>query len=248
LSRAESITGARLQLSTADGVARSFAVNSAPVFDGSGQAKGAIVTFDDVTELERKSAELEQAVREIEKSQEEIRLQNDELRLLARVDPLTGVSNRRHFFSSFEDVYTVALKEGRLFSCLMADIDHFKRVNDEHGHAVGDEVIRQVTDAMKSFVRSSDAICRYGGEEFCIALLDTRVEEAAAVAERIRRNIDSPGFARIPLTVSFGVTTSGCGAKSLTELINQADEALYGAKNAGRNRVVRWDDFQAGRN
>jgi diguanylate cyclase (GGDEF)-like protein len=124
----------------------------------------------------------------------------------------------------------------------MADIDHFKKVNDEHGHAVGDEVIRLVTESMKSVIRTSDAICRYGGEEFCIALVDTSVEAATRVAERIRAKIDSPSFARVPLTVSFGVTTSGFGAATLAELINQADEALYAAKNAGRNRVTRWDE------
>jgi len=245
LSKAESVTGARLQLSRKGEGVRSFAVNCAPVFDGSGRAKGAIVTFDDVTELEEKSIKLERAFRELEKSQDEIRLQNEELILLARTDPLTGVANRRHFFSTFEEAFEIAQSEGRTFSCVMADIDHFKKVNDKYGHAVGDETIRLVTESMKSVIRASDAICRYGGEEFCVALVDTPIEAAAAVAERIRRKIDSPGFARIPLTASFGVTSGSFGAATLAELINQADEALYVAKNTGRNRVIRWDEFEA---
>jgi diguanylate cyclase (GGDEF)-like protein/PAS domain S-box-containing protein len=244
LSEARSVTGVRLLLPTEGEATRCFTVNSAPVFDGSGRAKGAIVTFDDVTELEEKSAELEQAVHELEKSQDEIRLQNEELQLLARTDPLTGVANRRYFFSSFEEAFEVACSERRVFSCLMADIDHFKRINDEYGHATGDEVIRLVTGSMKSVIRSSDAICRYGGEEFCIALLDTSIDGAATAAERIRQRIDSPGFARMPVTVSFGVTVNTFGAKNLAELISQADEALFVAKRSGRNRVIRWDKFE----
>jgi diguanylate cyclase (GGDEF)-like protein len=125
----------------------------------------------------------------------------------------------------------------------MVDIDFFKRVNDEHGHAVGDEVIVRVAEALLAAVRSSDAVCRYGGEEFCIALPVADMAEASMVGERIRAKIDSPGFARVPVTVSVGVASVGLGADSLPELINQADEALYASKEGGRNRVTRWDEL-----
>ena len=228
-----------------DGEARVFRVNSSPVLDGWGRAKGAIATFDDVTELQHKSRELEKTLSTLEKSQDEIRLQNEQLQVLARRDPLTGVSNRRFFLEAFEAEFAAAKQSGRSFACIMADIDHFKPVNDTHGHAVGDEVIRRVAAAIGSEVRSSDAVCRYGGEEFCIVLPGAPVEDATRVAERLRQNIDTPDFAQVPVTVSFGVASIASGATTASELINQADEALYASKAAGRNRVTRWDEHKA---
>ena len=218
-------------------------VNSSPVLDGWGRSKGAIVTFDDVTELEKKSTALEEALAMLEKSQDEIRLRNEELQVLAKRDPLTGVANRRAFFEWLEREFTVARREGQTLCCLMVDIDHFKRVNDTHGHSAGDEVIRRIAEALTAEVRSGDSVCRYGGEEFCVVLPGAPIEAAAAVAERLRRRIESPGFARVPVTASFGVSSSRFGATKPTELISQADDALYASKEAGRNRVTRWDEI-----
>jgi diguanylate cyclase (GGDEF)-like protein len=231
---------------------RSFIVKGAPVLDGFGRAKGAIATFDDVTELERKSAELQgksaelqKALVELEKSRDEIRLQNEELQVLAKTDPLTGCSNRRYFMERYETHFAVSLRGSSPFSCLMVDIDHFKRINDEHGHGLGDHVIQRVAEALTGVVRSSDAVCRYGGEEFCIALPITDIEAGALVGERMRAKIASPGFTRVPVTVSVGVASVGFGAESLHELINQADEALYASKRGGRNRLTRWDQLDS---
>jgi diguanylate cyclase (GGDEF)-like protein len=127
----------------------------------------------------------------------------------------------------------------------MADIDHFKRINDTEGHSTGDEVIRRVAEGLASEMRSGDIVCRYGGEEFCIILPAAPIEAAVAVAERLRRKVELPGFARVPVTVSFGVSSSAFGATKPTELIDQADEALYASKEAGRNRVTRWDEMDA---
>ena len=238
-------TGMRLLLKTPSGVTRSFMVNAAPVLDGRGKPIGAIVTFDDVSDLERKTMELEQALVMLEKSQEEIRLHNEELQLLARRDPLTDVANRRAFMEIHEILFEGAMRGGRPLSCIMVDIDHFKLVNDNHGHQMGDRVIIGVAEALKSAVRGSDAVCRYGGEEFCIALTDAPIDGAAVVAERIREKIEAPGFADVPVTASLGVTSIAFGAKTLLELINQADEALYASKEGGRNRVTRWDQRDA---
>ncbi len=222
---------------------RIFAVNVSPVLDGWGKPKGAIATFDDMTELEQKKAALEKAMAELEKSQTEIRLQNEELETLAKKDPLTGVANRRAFMGWFEAQFARARVEGGELSCVMLDIDHFKRVNDTHGHTAGDEVIRRLAELLSTAVRSSDAVCRYGGEEFCIALPGASSEVAARVAERLCENARAPGFARAHFTVSFGVASIQSGAESLAELLEQADRALYASKEAGRNRVTRWDDI-----
>jgi diguanylate cyclase (GGDEF)-like protein/PAS domain S-box-containing protein len=239
LQTGDPVPGTPLRLETED-CSRSFIVKAAPVLDAKGRAKGAIATIDDVTELERKSAELEKALSALEKSQEEIRLQNDELQVLARCDPLTGVSNRRVFLDSFEAEYERMLQEGRTLCCLMADLDHFKVINDTNGHQEGDDVLRRVAEVLKAEVRSSDAICRYGGEEFCIALRDVDLEQAVAIAERMRCRVAAPAFARVAVTVSIGLSSSELGAASWNELVKQADDALYASKAAGRNRVTRW--------
>jgi diguanylate cyclase (GGDEF)-like protein len=241
---AEAIPGTPLIFAADSDDLRSFIVKGAPVLDGFGRAKGAIATFDDVTELEKRSAELQAALVELEKSRDEIRLQNDELQVLAKTDPLTGCSNRRFFMETYETHFAVSLRGSPPFSCLMVDIDFFKRVNDEHGHGVGDEVIQRVAEAMKGAVRSSDAVCRYGGEEFCVALPVAEIEAGAMVGERIRAKVASPGFARVPVTVSVGVASVGFGATTLQELIGQADEALYASKHGGRNQVTRWDQLE----
>jgi diguanylate cyclase (GGDEF)-like protein/PAS domain S-box-containing protein len=218
-----------------------FTVNASPVLDGWGRAKGAIATFNDVTDLEQKRRELEEVLAELEKSRDEVSMQNEELRSLATSDPLTGVSNRRTFMERFEAQFSAAKREGISLCCVMADIDHFKRVNDEHGHVVGDEVIRQVAEALAAEIRSTDAVCRYGGEEFCMLLPAVPIEGAVRAAERARKKMESPGFARVPITVSFGVASISDGAVRVSELIDQADQALYASKQAGRNRVTRWD-------
>ncbi len=224
-----------------DGDLRSFVVKGSPVLDGDGRAKGAIATFDDVTELERKSTELERALGELEKSQDEIRLQNEELIVLAQCDPLTGVSNRRHFLERLESRFENARASGLQLCCLMADIDHFKKINDTHGHLVGDEVIRRVAQVLKGELRGADLVCRYGGEEFCVLLEDVAAEEAFVVADRLRRRIAAPAFARVPVTASFGLSSTAFGAESTHELLKQADDALYESKETGRDRVTRWD-------
>ncbi len=225
------------------GEQHSFMVKGAPVLDGWHRAKGAIATFDDVTELERRTAELQLALAQLEKSQHEIRLQNQELETLARQDPLTGVSNRRHLLASAEPLFTDARARARGLCCVMVDIDHFKAVNDTHGHATGDRVIQHVAEAMTSLVPSSDLVCRYGGEEFLAVLPGADAAAAAAAADRLRSRIDSPGFARIRISASFGVSTIVDGAETFADLINQADAALYASKQRGRNRVTRYDDL-----
>jgi len=217
-------------------------VNSSPVLDGAGHAKGVIATFDDVTELERSRVRLQEALVELEKSQDEIRLQNAELEEVSKLDPLTGVANRRAFMDWFDHHFGQAASSGSGLCCVMVDIDHFKRVNDGHGHSTGDEVIRRMADVMSAEVRSNDLVCRYGGEEFCVILTRADLEIAMRVAERLRQKVAAPGFAAVPVTASFGVSSIAFGAMHPAALIDQADEALYVSKDGGRNRVTSYGD------
>jgi diguanylate cyclase (GGDEF)-like protein/PAS domain S-box-containing protein len=234
----ENVTGVALRLVGAEGQLSTLVVNSSPVLDGWGRPKGAIVTLDDVTQLERRGEELEAALVDLEKSRDEIRLQNEELQVLATTDPLSGLLNRRSFFADLEPRFARARASGQPLSFVMVDIDHFKRINDGHGHAMGDEVIVRLAQLLTLMLGPRATACRYGGEEFCVRLEETGAEEARKLAESLRCKIAAPGFARVPVTVSFGIAALGPGSESGAALVNQADEALYRAKETGRNRVV----------
>jgi diguanylate cyclase len=156
-------------------------------------------------------------------------------------DPLTRTLNRRFLPSVLGRELAMAQQEQSDLSVLMIDIDHFKGINDSHGHAVGDVVLGQTAETLLGSVRSSDFVFRYGGEEFLIVLVETAAEAAGIVAERIRSEIESnfvnvPGHGPLSISVSIGVATYE-GHPDYEYLINSADRALYDAKNAGRNRV-----------
>ena len=130
----------------------------------------------------------------------------------------------------------------------MVDIDHFKSINDNYGHLTGDEVLKGVAKTLRSSLRKEDFICRYGGEEFCIILPYVTVEDACKATNRFRMAIASKNFDGISITASFGVSISDFGAEGPQALVDQADKALYAAKNSGRNRVVHWGQLDQDHN
>ena len=167
----------------------------------------------------------------------------DELTTLAATDPLTGVRNRRSVLEAARGLLGLAVRSRRPLAVVVLDIDNFKRVNDRHGHAVGDEAIRHVVDLARDAIRESDLIGRIGGEEFVIVCPETSPGGAARVAEKVRRAIAaSPVPAangRLPLTVSLGVhATLPRRGETVEDMMAAADTALYEAKRTGRNRVV----------
>jgi len=169
----------------------------------------------------------------------------EKLRQQARTDPLTGIFNRRHFFELAEKELERARRYRRTLSVLIFDIDHFKLVNDTHGHAVGDQVLCKLTAECQAGLRENDIFARYGGEEFIILLPESDLEQARQMAERIRKILAGTaslevGSASISLTVSVGVTSLDDENLGLDELILRADSALYTAKEAGRNCVSVW--------
>ncbi|MFW5729367.1 MAG: diguanylate cyclase [Spirochaetota bacterium] len=160
----------------------------------------------------------------------------------AVTDPLTGLRTRRWFFEHGDKLLSQSLRYDTPLAILMTDLDHFKRINDQHGHLIGDRVLRALASIFLQEMRSADAICRYGGEEFAVLLPQTDLESGVAIAERLRRRalevtVEETGT---PLSVSIGVATARQGgARTLVDLIAVADEALYRAKHEGRNRVCR---------
>ncbi len=233
-------TGIPLTFETREGEKRIFMVNSSPIMDAKDNVRGAMATFDDVTQLEKKNSELITALRMLRVSRDKVEQQNQELEVLATRDPLTNCLNRRSFFIQLEQAFSHAKQNGEELSVIMCDIDHFKLVNDTQGHAKGDDVIRSVAQQITSCLRSGDALGRYGGEEFCAFLPRVGVLQTTALADRIRQQIEKSDLG-IKVTTSFGVTALKFGAISPPDLINQADEALYLSKQTGRNRVTSYD-------
>jgi len=159
------------------------------------------------------------------------------LQRMARRDPLTGILNRQGLGEAL--VRAAERGDDRFFplSVVFMDIDHFKRINDEHGHAVGDEVIRSIAETVKHNIQRSDLFARWGGEEFILICPGTAPTEAQAIAERLRRSIAMRLWPRgLQVTSSFGVAQSHPG-EDLVESIRRADEAMYQAKQKGRDRV-----------
>jgi diguanylate cyclase (GGDEF)-like protein len=164
----------------------------------------------------------------------------DRMKQLAYVDGLTGIHNRRYFeMRVVEELERAGRFQGRM-SIIMVDIDNFKRLNDEFGHLLGDEVLRSVSTIMKQQLRKVDLVCRYGGEEFAIVVPETSGENALRVAEKLRRQVEDhhfPGVPR-PVTISSGVADYPTHGITRDEVVAAADSALYQAKQAGRNQVV----------
>ncbi|MGH8678761.1 MAG: diguanylate cyclase [Burkholderiales bacterium] len=221
-------------------------VNCAPILDGRGNVRGCIVTFDNVTELERINRELMAAMTELQNSRAQIAKQNEDLRRLATRDSLTGCLNRRAFHEQLEKVFVEARDSGRSLSCIMTDIDYFKSFNDRYGHAVGDTVLQTVARFLFGGLRENDLLCRYGGEEFCIILPDVTAEGAQIIAERLRSSIETRtamgirSMQTVNVTSSFGIASLTSDVSNPSELIERADKALYAAKESGRNCVKFW--------
>lgn len=243
LASGTKVRGRLLNIETHENRFKTFLVNCAPINDDKGRNRGAIVGFEDVTQLEARKNQLKDMVQKLDASASEIMTQNRELEILATRDALTGSLNRRSFFQKFDHAFSSAVKNHTPLSAFMVDIDHFKRINDNFGHAMGDQVLQKVATTLKNSVRKSDLVCRYGGEEFAILLPKTDIHQAAVIAEGIRAAIENLEFSNLSITTSLGLSAVCQSSENPQELLEQADQCLYVAKRNGRNRVVRWDDI-----
>jgi len=178
---------------------------------------------------------------EVEQRTAELSEANEKLTQAARIDHLTGLLNRRGFNEEAEAESFRAYRSGRQFSVILADVDHFKQVNDEHGHACGDYMLKRVADILGARTRDVDRIARWGGEEFILMLPETDAQGAAILGEKLRDAIADNRFEyeghRLSITMTFGIAEHRKG-EPLETCIARADTALYQGKERGRNKVM----------
>jgi diguanylate cyclase (GGDEF)-like protein len=182
-------------------------------------------------------SELKETQNRLAEAHAQLALSNRELARLSSTDPLTGLANRLTLDRVLADEAARGERHGRVFSVLLGDIDHFKRINDMHGHAVGDAVLRDVAGVLAGSVRETDVVGRFGGEEFLVVCPETDLSGAANLAENLGRKVGKRTYASGErLTVSFGVAAWTPG-EAPSRLVGRADAALYRAKALGRDRV-----------
>ncbi len=219
-------------------------LNCSPLLDEQGGLRGCLVSLGDVTALELSHQQLMLVLSDLAMSREELEKKNQALELLANHDPLSGCLNRRAFFALGQALFERATFDGSPLVCVMADIDHFKRINDTWGHAVGDQAIQRFAALLRQQVRPGDLLGRYGGEEFCLVLPGADAERGRRLAEMLRKAVAGnngegldPG-PQLAMSASFGVAVIDPEVSDLAGLVDLADRAMYVAKKSGRNRVL----------
>jgi diguanylate cyclase (GGDEF)-like protein len=168
---------------------------------------------------------------------------NRQLEAMAHTDPLTLLYNRRYLMNQLDFEFKRARRHGLPLSFLIIDLDHFKSINDTHGHLAGDMVLKRVASLLTKSCRGTDLVGRYGGEELCVVLEHTSLEQAVLVAEKLRAAIAGLELASegkpFAITASIGVAEAAPDDQTVEDLVRRADRALYRAKGGGRNRIER---------
>jgi len=244
LAKGQPLTGLPLEITGADGRTRQLLVNTMPITDGQQRVQGCLTSFTDQTEIHLANTRLHETLTELQASRDQVQRQNEELLRIATRDPLTGCLNRRAFSEAYQTLFETAQRQGTALSCLVFDIDFFKRVNDTWGHGIGDRVIQEAARKLGDCARATDLVCRYGGEEFVMVMPGLDAEGARKVAERVRQRVEreaGPAVREVPdmvVTASIGVAALTPAVLKPSQMIDEADQALYAAKRSGRNRVV----------
>ncbi len=198
---------------------------------------------DRIREISREIESLKGKFDQVKDKLEYLEKENRELATKVRIDPLTGVYNRRALEERLGDEMNRFQRYGRIFSLIIFDLDRFKHVNDTYGHPVGDKCLKEVASLAAEGLRRSDTLARYGGDEFVAVLPETDLERAFTVAQKLCRIIDETEFLFreqvVPITLSLGVTQVRAEDPNWEEVLHRADQALYRAKDAGGNRAVK---------
>ena len=204
------------------------------------------INFAELEARVRSLLRIKKLQHELAEREKELSQMNDRLLQISLTDGLTGVDNRRALEQRLHEMFEHSLRLHEPVACIMTDIDHFKKVNDTYGHAAGDEVLKQFAELLKQEAREIDRVGRYGGEEFLLLLPGTVLDAAVTFAERLRQRVDSHTFSfeggTLKKSVSLGVAAwPHPRINGREEMLKAADDALYVAKEMGRNRVVRFD-------
>lgn len=210
------------------------------IMDDKKEVTGFLLFGENVTEKELNKKLLEE-IETRKKVEKELTRLNVELERLAKEDPLTGLANRRCFMEQFENEFRRARRYGSRLALMILDLDHFKKINDTHGHQAGDRVLVSFAKEISVHIRSTDMAGRYGGEEFCVFLPEADISQAEGVAEKLRSAVASlrfEGEKPFAVTCSIGVSVMETDDADIADVIRRADRALYEAKDSGRNRVV----------
>jgi diguanylate cyclase (GGDEF)-like protein len=232
--RGESIAKVLHSHINTDGEEHQIEITATPLKDAKGRVFAMVETYRDIMEA-CSDDELVKLVKRLNEAQ-------THLKHMSITDDLTGLRNRRYIIERLEEEFQRSKRSGNLLSLIMLDIDHFKQINDAHGHLFGDVVLRVVSSRIKSILRKHDIVGRVGGEEFLVICPDSSLEDTAIVAERIRQAICEQsigdGIKEIVVALSSGVTAIQSQDFNSDKIFGRADAALYRAKEEGRNRVV----------
>lgn len=241
-------TGNAIRIEANNGRTCRVIVNASPITERHGHIQGCLLTLNDVTDLEEKTERLSRALAELSASQAQIVAQNAELNRLATRDPLTNILNRRTLMAEALRSFELARQRSTPLFVLMCDIDHFKSINDQYGHAAGDRVIQATSRLLSDAIGDLGRLGRYGGEEFCAVFENLTLGQVLPIIEGARRAIEAEvgrvlGYAdtgrlRRQVSMSFGVAGLDDAVVDPAMLIDHADQALYRAKHEGRNRIA----------
>ena len=218
------------RLRASDGTITVWKTYRFPCFDSSGNLLLAGLAADITEEQDRKQ--------EPERFQEEIQLAIGKLRRLRVTDELTGLRNRRAFEERLVLEFSMSRRRRRDLAVLLIDVDNFKRINDRWGHAAGDAVLRRLGAALRTTIRLPDLVARYGGEEFAVLLPESGSDAALGFSRRLMERLTAETWEHEPITVSIGIAALSDSLLNGFQLVSTADEALYAAKRAGKNRSV----------
>jgi diguanylate cyclase (GGDEF)-like protein len=233
-------TAVKVHLKVGESKELSFVVNATPVLDTEEHVSGALISFEDITIMEEQRKTLLQTMSDLETSKEQIRRQNEVLHELASRDGLTGALNRRALYEKIDAIWPTRNNGDRGLITIMMDVDHFKKLNDQHGHAAGDSVLKGLVKTVQKLIGKQATLARYGGEEFCVIMESATVDEGVAMAEHVRAGIQEHLAAPYRVTASIGVSSSLFNAPNIASQLEQADQSLYAAKHGGRNAVRCW--------
>jgi diguanylate cyclase (GGDEF)-like protein/PAS domain S-box-containing protein/putative nucleotidyltransferase with HDIG domain len=215
-----------------------------PLHDVENNLQGGVHINFDVTDRRQTNLVLEEQVKQISKFNEDLNQANSRLESLATTDGLTGLKNHRAFQEILDTYFKDAQKHNKTLSVILVDVDNFKKYNDLFGHPEGDDVLKVLSSILRNNVRRGDFVARYGGEEFIVLLPNSNVEEAIVLAERMHQAIGNHIWKKRVVSASFGIATLSNAMQYPSDIIVQADQALYLSKRKGRDRVTHFDAQQ----